>query len=858
MRTALRYLKNLCVTATYLGAAVSFGSTPAAAQERLYFPVRDNVKNVIVQRINAETVRVDVATWYLTQREISLALVNKAKAGVPVRVIGDRVSIFEIDQYTRREFEYLANAGIPIRLRYNPTSFPSIMHWKCGIFAGQGVQGQGVVEFGSANWTPFELYPSSATNYKDETVLVTDDPDLVKAFKARFDQFWANTTEFLDWPVAYQRETGQIWTGTVPMTIDRTRLEPDYQGPSSMVWEQGTVLNNRMVTEINSETQGVDIVVYRLTVPTITNALIGRVNAGVPVRVLVEPTQYHQADWPEYWLTGARIDQLWVAGAQIKERVHAGLTHMKVLITSASALSGSSNFSKNWQRDHNYFIPAAEKPLLYGALRGEFNRIWGDTVNYRDFQPKPPKIATLVAPASAATGQSLRPTFQWSRATWAVSYDVLLGTTSSNLVKQGTVNAVLTETPPATYSWTPPPSFQLQPNTIYYWKVVSRTFASLTATSASRYFKTAASSGGGSSTPFGGTPVALPGTIQSENFDEGGQNVAYFDSTTGNTGGACRTNTDVDITTTTDTGGGCALGWAGAGEWLKYTVNVGTAGTYDIEARVASGGAGGTFHIEVGGVDKTGPIIVPNTGGGQTWATVRKTGVSLTTTGQQVWRVVMDSNGASTGAVGNINFIRVVSSSAPPPPPPPSEIVIYAADVPAANVHGNWALTNDGTAAAGRKLASANLGASQLNAPLAVPADYVDVTFTAQAGVRYKLWLRTSALNADKYNDAVWVQFTGSVNSSGTAIYRIGTSQGLLVNMATCSTCVPSGWGWQNKAYWLSDTGEVRFATSGQQTLRIQIREDGVAVDQIVLSPQRYLSAAPGPTTNDTTIVPKP
>ena len=57
-------------------------------------------------------------------------------------------------------------------------------------------------------------------------------------------------------------------------------------------------------------------------------------------------------------------------------------------------------------------------------------------------------------------------------------------------------------------------------------------------------------------------------------------------------------------------------------------MTVGTAGTYDIDVRVASGGAGGTFHIEVNGVDKTGPLAVPNTGGWQTWATIRKIGVA--------------------------------------------------------------------------------------------------------------------------------------------------------------------------------------------------------------------------------------
>lgn len=42
------------------------------------------------------------------------------------------------------------------------------------------------------------------------------------------------------------------------------------------------------------------------------------------------------------------------------------------------------------------------------------------------------------------------------------------------------------------------------------------------------------------------------------------------------------------------------------------------------------------------------------------------------------------------------------------------------------------------------------------------------------------------------------------------------------------------------------------------QTLRIQVREDGVKLDQIVLSPQTYLKSAPGGPTNDTTVVAKP
>ena len=92
-----------------------------------------------------------------------------------------------------------------------------------------------------------------------------------------------------------------------------------------------------------------------------------------------------------------------------------------------------------------------------------------------------------------------------------------------------------------------------------------------------------------------------------------------------------------------------------------YTVNVAAAGTYDLDIRVASSGSGGTFHIEVDGVDQTGRLTVPNTRGWQTWVTIRKSGITLRA-GSQVWRVVMDTNG-TTGAVGNFNYFKVALST---------------------------------------------------------------------------------------------------------------------------------------------------------------------------------------------------
>ena len=105
----------------------------------------------------------------------------------------------------------------------------------------------------------------------------------------------------------------------------------------------------------------------------------------------------------------------------------------------------------------------------------------------------------------------------------------------------------------------------------------------------------------------------------------------------------------------------------------------------------------------------------------------------------------------------------------------------------------------------------------------------------------------------------MFVQFSDSTDSGGTAIYRTGTAAALLVNLATDSTgSSDQGWGWQRNAYWLSDTGDVWFQNSGTHTIRVQVREDGVEIDQIVISPVTYATNPPGPVSNDNTIVPKP
>jgi hypothetical protein len=150
--------------------------------------------------------------------------------------------------------------------------------------------------------------------------------------------------------------------------------------------------------------------------------------------------------------------------------------------------------------------------------------------------------------------------------------------------------------------------------------------------------------------PFTGSPITIPGKIEAENFDNGGQNIAYNDNTTGNTGNVYRSE-NVDIQATTDPGAGYAIGWIAQGEWLEYTVNVTTAGTYTLNARVSATAAGKTFHVELNGQNISGPIAVPVTGSFQTYATTVNVTTPALTTGQKTLRIVMDATSM------NINYL---------------------------------------------------------------------------------------------------------------------------------------------------------------------------------------------------------
>ena len=98
--------------------------------------------------------------------------------------------------------------------------------------------------------------------------------------------------------------------------------------------------------------------------------------------------------------------------------------------------------------------------------------------------------------------------------------------------------------------------------------------------------------------PFLGAPANIPGTIEAENFDYGGEGLAYHDSDPANLGGAYRPAEGVDISNMN--GNGYEISNALPGEWLEYTVNVEKDAMYNIDVYLGSVQSGGTFKIKIG------------------------------------------------------------------------------------------------------------------------------------------------------------------------------------------------------------------------------------------------------------------
>jgi len=303
------------------------------------------------------------------------------------------------------------------------------------------------------------------------------------------------------------------------------------------------------------------------------------------------------------------------------------------------------------------------------------------------------------------------------------------------------------------------------------------------------------------STPYTGTPIAIPGTIEMEDYDLGGEGDAYHDTSAGNSGPASYRTDDVDHESCSE--GGYNVGWTAVGEWLKYTVNVASNGSYTITARVASAVASGAFHIEVDDVDVTGTIAVGSTGGWQTWADVT-TNVTLSS-GTHVVKLAID------GADLNINRLDITYDG--PPSAPPTGLQVDST--------GTNSVTLSWTAPAGSptgynvKRATASNGTYSVVGTTTAPT----VVFTDSVTGGSTYWYVVSASTAGGESaDSSYVSATPTLGVPGAPTGLSATPGNNQVALSWAAPAAGAPTSYNVKRSTTSGSGYVDITTPGAQT----------------------------------------
>jgi regulation of enolase protein 1 (concanavalin A-like superfamily) len=245
--------------------------------------------------------------------------------------------------------------------------------------------------------------------------------------------------------------------------------------------------------------------------------------------------------------------------------------------------------------------------------------------------------------------------------------------------------------------------------------------------------------------PYYGEPQQITSFIQVEDYDHGGSGIAYQDKEASNLGGKFRPYQGVDIVASTDVDSatGFTVGYTRPAEYIEYTVNIPQTGTYTFDMRVANAQTtGGVIHLEVDGVDVSGPINVVTTNSLSIWKTMTRTGLNLPA-GIHVLRIAMDTGG-SAGSFGNWNWFKFTPTSVAPVPSAPSGLAAAAAGMTQINL--TW--TDTATDETGFKIERSLNGVDGWSSAGTASAEATSFSDTTGLSAGTKYYYRVRATNA--------------------------------------------------------------------------------------------------------------
>lgn len=471
-----------CTIALATLALTLMCATPSAAQvapaDRLCDNSFEDCRATILQMIRNETAGIDVSYWFMTDWRYSSEIIRRWQAGVPVRIVLDlRADAgYPAGVSIRQSF---TDAGIPIRHKVTT----GINHWKMMLYRGQSA-----VHFSAANFANGSYSPSEPggeyLRYVDEAIYFTTDPIVVQTFMKKYDDIWTNTTHYAN-------------LANIPGPLTRnypaysgSQLDPEVNFPPDEDYQ------DRLIARMRNETQGIDVVMFRITSGKVPDEMIRRVQAGVPVRLITDRRQYRNTT---YFWHSYNVDRMYMAGIPVrwKDNGTDQDVHQKSVVLHGvdMAIFGSSNWtasSSDTQREHNYFTG---KTWFVDWLKAQFLRKWDNTradgtaitpVQYVNYTPGWPETPVNVSPANAATGMASSVSLRWEGGWWAHKYDIYFGTTNPPpLIAQnfmpGSATAGLSSSKESFNPCAPPAPFVsacpagLAPGTTYYWKIRGKT-----------------------------------------------------------------------------------------------------------------------------------------------------------------------------------------------------------------------------------------------------------------------------------------------------------------------------------------------------------------------------------------------
>lgn len=180
-------------------------------------------------------------------------------------------------------------------------------------------------------------------------------------------------------------------------------------------------------------------------------------------------------------------------------------------------------------------------------------------------------------------------------------------------------------------------------------------------------------------TPFLGSPVVVPGIVEAENYDVGGEGIAYHDAEPQNIGLAYRPDEGVDLEGAARNG--FDVYWITAGEWIEYTIEASATGAYTITPYMASVPGFGKFRVLIDNEPVSDWISVPGAGGWQTWRPFEIRDVEMTA-GEHLMRFEFDSDSDPNGWLLSMNWIEIgqmpVGTTTTPEAPERFEILASA------------------------------------------------------------------------------------------------------------------------------------------------------------------------------------